>query len=362
MPRRFVPLALAALAAAAVFACTPSPAALNPVPAFGPEVCDSSCAGEVVVKYLGVGGFYIRHGKDAILTAPFFTTPRLSEVVHVLSVKADTARIRERMDFLLPDPADRSAVRAILVGHSHYDHLMDVPHVARTVVPDPAVRIWGDTVTRRLLAFDPEVARRVVEVDDSAGSFRTPGRWIYPHPGGTVRFMAVQSEHAPHVRPIKGFRRRQSTDRHTPPPTAWAWSEGKTHAFVIDFLADDRRTVRFRLYYQDAASTPPLGFPPPLEEGPRRFDVAILCAGSFGEVKGYPQGILWRTQPRYAVIGHWESFFQPQTDPLEVIPMTDAAELRRRVDENLPDGGSGITPLPGAALRFCTCPPEAPRS
>ena len=70
---------------------------------------------EVVrVKFLGVGGFAIRRGDDAILTAPLYSNPSLGEVLGArLTSKAN--RI-EQFHPAVPN------VKAILVGHAHYDH------------------------------------------------------------------------------------------------------------------------------------------------------------------------------------------------------------------------------------------------
>lgn len=351
IPTLFASLALLSACA------TPPPAALHPVGSFVSAACDGSCEKTAEITYLGVGGFLIRYGNDAILTAPFFSTPGLSEVGQMLRIRSDTARVNERMRALVPDPAVLRSVRAVLVGHSHYDHLMDVPHVA--VRHADSAQVYGNDVMRRLLHYDSvRLFHRLVSAEPDAGDVRERGRWIYPHRDSTVRFMALRSKHAPHgLGFIKVFRNRQTKERPHEPPTAWAWSQGETLAYVIDFLDAKNGEPRFRIHYQDSASPYPHGAPPPLEEGStRRYDVAILCGGSFQQVQGYPDSILARTQPRHAVLGHWENFFQPQTDPLKLVPFTDAVELARRIDAALPAGSERTTPRPGAKMRFCVCP------
>lgn len=343
MLRRPAPLALAALLLAA------APAALlrasSPAPAAA--ACAGACPDSAELTYLGVGGWLIRVGGDAVLTAPFFSTPRLTSVGLGRSIRPDTARIDERMRALVPD---RAGIRALLVGHSHYDHLMDVPYVARRHLP--GVPVYGNAAMLRLLAADP-VRPRLAALEEDAGTHEAPGRWIYPHPDSTVRFMALRSGHAPHAAGVKVFRRGQRGERAELPSNAWEWSEGNVLAYVVDFLERGTGRVRFRVHFQDAASEAPLGFPPPLAGADAApFDLAIVCAGSFREAGDYPRGVVGALRPARVLVGHWEDFFRPQTMSLRLIPRTDTLELLRRVDAALPAGGNRSIPRPGETLRI----------
>jgi hypothetical protein len=344
--RRTAPLALLALLLAACAAAL----VRAPSPAHAADACEGACAApgdSVEVTYLGVGGWLIRRGPDAVMTAPFFSTPRLSSVGLGRPIRADTARIDERMRALVPDA---SGVRAVLVGHSHYDHLMDVPYVARRYLP--GVPVYGNAAMLRLLARDP-VHPRLVSLEDAAGTHAAPGRWVYPHPDSTVRFMALRSAHAPHALGLKVFRREQTGDRDALPSTAWEWAEGEVLAYVVDFLERPGGRVAFRVHFQDAASEAPLGFPPPWDGGDAApFDLAIVCAGSFREAAGYPAGIVGALRPRRVLVGHWEDFFRPQTQALRLVLRGDTTELLRRVDGALPAGGARSVPRPGEVVRL----------
>ena len=60
---------------------------------------------------------------------------------------------------------------------------------------------------------------------------------------------------------------------------------------LIDFLNPDGK-IAFRIYYQDTASSPGMGYIPdfdPVDQAP--VDVAILCVGSFSQVKDHPEHI-----------------------------------------------------------------------
>lgn len=336
--RTILPALLAALAA-----CTPPPAVLHPVSAYGPAQCDGRCGDVVEVTYLGVGGFLIRHGRDAVLTAPFFSTPRLSAVLTFRPIHPDSERIAAGMRRL----GDLTGVHALLVGHGHYDHLMDVPDVVRRYLP--GVTVYGNRSMVNTLAPD-SAWLKMVALDDPPKL----GTWIYPEGSRAVRFMALPSEHAPHLLGFRGLRRKEDRPRRTLPPTAWTWAEGQTLAYVIEFLDPAQRPI-FRVHFQDAGSTPPLGFPPAGGEPDRRLDLAILCAGNYDQVFDYPDGFLHATRPRHVVVGHWENFFRPQSASVRLVPFLSAVRLVRRIDAALPEDADRTTPKPGAVLRFCVC-------
>ncbi len=295
------------------------------------------------ITYLGVGGFLIRWNGHAILTAPFYSNPGLLQVGLGLPIAPNTNRI----DAHLPRVDD---VEAILVGHAHYDHLMDVVYVAET----RALRavLYGNETMAHILASRGRLRGRVITLDAAAGDWWQPGRWQYVA-DRSIRFMALRSEHAPHFLGIKMFGGDVPKDLDRLPRSAYGWKEGQTFAFLIDFLGADG-SVRLRLHYQDAASNPPAGFvPPPATAATEPVDVAILCVASFGEVNDYPEAIVRQLQPRTVVLGHWESFFRSPDLPLQAVPLTDTKTFALRLTDALPIGGRWYTPRPNATLRIC---------
>jgi hypothetical protein len=230
---------------------------------------------------------------------------------------------------------------------------MDVPYIAGEYAPHALV--YGSRTMSHTLAPALPKQRRIAVNADAATS-EGGGRWIGLQ-DQRLRFMALTSEHAPHFMGIKVFQGHYEADLSALPTKAAGWVEGQTFAYLIDFLGDDGETVAFRIHYQDAASTPPLGFPPRFEKTAdlRRVDVAILCVPGFDQVKGYPEGILAELNPRYVILGHWENFFEPQPDDmrkLTVVPNTNVWKFIRRLQMVLPHDAKFILPQPGTWLRF----------
>lgn len=302
------------------------------------------------LTYLGAGGFLMRWRGHAIMTAPFYSNPNLLEVgLGYLGYPIDVDR--DRVDALLPAVDD---VEAILVGHAHYDHLMDTVYVAQRWAPN--ARLYGSRTMVNQLVESTPLGGRLCDVERGAGDEHTLGAW-HPVAGPAnrpaIRVMALRSEHAPHFLGVKLFDGHVDTPAAALPRTAAGWVEGQTLAFLIEFLRDDG-SVALRLHYQDAASTPGLGFPPATITG---YDVAIVCAASFDNVKHYPDDLLAQLAPRRVVLAHWEDFFQDPEAPLRVVPATDGAALADRLDQALGAGSDRwIAPRPGATVRVCAEP------
>jgi hypothetical protein len=293
---------------------------------------------EASFTYLGAGGWLIRMGDAAVLTAPFFSNPGLVEV-GIGRLATDTAAV----DRFLPPVED---VPAILVGHAHYDHLMDVPYVARVHARE--ARVYGTSTAVNLLRGDPEVdpGRLVAVSDGDLGTHEKEGRW-FETADGRVRFMPLRSEHAPHLLGIRLFHGEAPSPRRTLPTRATEWLDGPTLAWLIDVLGPDGE-VLLRVHYQDASSRPPLGFPPP--DG-RKVDVVILCVAGSDEAPGYPEALLEALRPSVALLGHWEDFFRPLGAPVRPVPGTDVGSFEERVADHLSPGAILRRPAPGEEVR-----------
>jgi len=322
----------------------------------------------VRVTFLGTQGFLLERAGQAVLTAPLYSNPPLDRVL-----RNDPLRVDERLiDELLPASWVRD-VSAILVGHAHYDHLMDVPYVARTKATSAVV--YGSRTMAHLIAsafadrarlrsVSPVVDYRMcpgLEVcqGDNAGQ---AGAWIPvtgdPHTGPSVRVRALCSEHSAQFAGLgplwKGCLRE---DRPELPSRAEDWPIGDTLAWLVDFLQDGKPV--FRVYYQDSATSPTRGYVHPelLEE--RAVDLALLCAGAFDQVSDNPAGILRNTRPRYVLFGHWDDFFRPQSQPFHALPGHDFTPLANRMTTapGVPLlAGRFWFPAPGASFVFAAHP------
>lgn len=330
-------------AAAATLVLVAGTSCLRPVPpaAFTTGTVEVGCCGRadepVELTYLGVAGWIIRKGEAAIMTAPLLSDPSLLDV-GLSPVSADPDRIEAH----LPDVSD---VTAILVGHGHYDHLMDVPYIATHRAP--RALIYGNPTTAHQLApFG--LTDRVRVVLDEAGTAERPGEWIDVAPG--VRIMPLLSDHAPHLAGVTLFSGVRTRDMPRKPEAAGEWLDGRTLAFLIDLLNADG-SVGLRIYFQDAVPAPPLGFAPPLEDGVG-VDVAIIVPATYAEVDWHPEALLDNLEPRHVLLCHWEDFFEPPSRPPKPVPFTLLPDFVARLERALPDGVGWNLPVAGARFLF----------
>jgi len=310
------------------------------------------------VRFLGVAGFLLEVGDEAVLTAPLYTRPDMVTASTGLPVTSDAALVEAS----LPTPMIAN-VRTILSGHAHYDHLLDVPSVMARL---PQSTLYSNTSAQRLLdAYAPDrapvcsstpasatpIARsRVIALDDPTASVvdytncpdKRPdgaplaGSWVKV-PGAHVRIFAVCSEHPDQIAPGVHFAPGQvDSEQCTPPTRVDAWKEGPTLAYLVDFLDPVTDAPIYRFYYEDAPTNAPIGHVPVAVLADKRVDLALLCVGSSDRVEDAPHSTIAGLSPRYALGGHWEDFFRPATDPLQPILFLDVAGWTTRAQVAMP--------------------------
>lgn len=305
---------------------------------------DVAAPGEpaVTFTYLGVGGWIISWGEAQILTGPLFTNPGLV-TTGLGEIRTDTAAVDA---FMALHPVGEA--RAILVGHGHYDHLMDVPRVATKHAP--RAPILATRTIHNLLGTWTPAGARVREVEPFAGDKEHPGRWM--DLGAGVRVMPLRSHHAPHFNGHTLYSGTADVPRRTEPSLAEEWVDGPTFAFLIDFYRVERgdTVVVFRTYYQDAVAAPPYGLAPRPIMKKRPVDVAIVVPATFDQVDWHPERLILNLRPRWVLLGHWENFFKPPDPKRRSVMMTDMGHFEGRLKRVF--AGKFWRPGYGTVFRF----------
>jgi hypothetical protein len=293
----------------------------------------------VTFTYLGVGGWIIEWRDVQVMTAPLFTNPSILRV-GLTSVRSDTALVSSQMARY-----DVSRARAILVGHAHYDHLMDVPQVARRHAP--AARIVGSETVRNTLGTWSGLSDRVDLVEEYGADHESPGQWM--DLGTGLRVLPLRSKHAAHFEGMTLY--QGTTDEPFDEEPRWAseWLDGETFAFLIDFLDADG-SVAFRVYYQDAVVQAPLGFAPEALMAERPVDAAILVPATFDQVEWHPEAFVENLQPNWVLLGHWEDFFRPPDQSTRSMLLTDIGHFRSRLERVF--SGDSWLPEKGTVFRL----------
>jgi len=308
-------------AAIVILALTKCAGTITGLP-FRSEPVQSTCCrtGEdppVVVEYLGNGGIFLRRGDDAILTAPFFSNPHLLRA-GFLPIPAARERVLRHMHRV----EGLELVDVVLAGHGHYDHLLDLPAVFETLPRE--TRLYGNDTTVAILGR--ALHDRVTSVAADAGNDHKPGRWTTV---GNVRFMPIDTEHAPHFHGLKFYGGEVPTSLAELPRRATGWKEGKPLAFLLDFLRDGR--IDFRVYYNDSAHSSPFGKPDPATLAEHCVDLAIVTVASFHEVRNYPEWLIDSLRPRHVLLAHWDDFFTSSEAGERAVRFTNVPKFVERL-------------------------------
>ncbi|MFL5489232.1 MAG: MBL fold metallo-hydrolase, partial [Gemmatimonadaceae bacterium] len=220
----------------------------QPVHGIVPVGCQPADCGDasrtVAITFLGVAGLLIEHDGHVLLTAPFFSNPSLAQVrprvTRLLRSSPRIAPDTSLIERFLPASADRATT--ILVGHGHYDHLMDVPYIATHRAT--SATIYGSPTVRHMLMGDSTLrangGRRVVAIPAAAiGTPRRRGVWYYSA-DSAYRFMALLASHAPTYRAWRQSYTFTSgtidADLDSLPHTAAEWKLGEPYSYLIDVL------------------------------------------------------------------------------------------------------------------------------
>ena len=344
---RPVRASVAVLTVLALSACrwvtTGSPTALRPAPANAVQVvdaCASACADSLDLVAMGVAGYLLVPWQDTtrlVLTPPMFTNPTVPWLVLgdlLLGTRPDTAQITRRLAAMPAAGTERlGRVRAVLVGHGHYDHLLDLPPLLPHM---PHARVYGSETVRNLLAPVTSLADSMrVAVDTLAARHGAQaGQSIAVSP--LIQLRAITWAHAPNIGSLTIAPGHQRTPRRTLPRTVHGWKMGTPYAWVVDVRQrpDPSAAVAVRLVYHDAAADADVqrrAAEVMATMPPAHVTVVIMTAANFDQANAYPDVLLAHLTPQHVLVGHWEDFFRSSSRPERVVRGTNAEALVRRL-------------------------------
>lgn len=317
------------------------------------DLCATSCRDSVDVIALGVSGFLIVPWRDTtrlVLTPPAYSNPGAMRVAVwdlVRGVRSNAPRVWKAARRLpAADSARWSRVRAVLVGHGHYDHVMDLPTLAPWL---PHATVFGSaSVVNQLHAV-----RDVLRADSVVPSTALPasvrvGPYITAH--------AMPWDHAPNVWDF-GLRYtiapgRERNPRTSLPRRARDWRMGTALAWSVD-IHDANGAVALRVVLHDAAATGDVvrDAVQALARLPSaRRTLALVVPANYDNAAGYPDVLLASLQPDHVLLAHWEDFFRAPSRPLRIVR---AISGPRFLEHLTPYMGTRWTALaPGAVLRL----------
>lgn len=234
------------------------------------------------VTFLGVSSLLLDDGQTAILTDGFFTRPSGRDVLFG-KITPDRALIERSLQ-----RAGITRLAAVIAVHSHYDHAMDSPEVARRtgamLVGSSSTanigRGWGMAEDRLHIVKDGELLRF-----------------------GKFEVTVIRSAHFPH--PIA---RGEITAPLRPPVRANEYEEGGSYALLIRHEGHSM-LINGSAGYVDGALAG------------RQADVVFLGIGGMGAKDESYRSAYWRevvqaVHARRVIPVHWDDFTLPLDQPL----------------------------------------------
>jgi L-ascorbate metabolism protein UlaG (beta-lactamase superfamily) len=249
-------------------------------------------ANAIRVTYLGVNGFQFETGKHTLLVDPYFTRVGFWPAALNQRIESNPQRVSEGLKHVCPH------VEAILVTHAHFDHLLDVPDIAKQT----GARIFSGPTAIRLVesvGISPNQCETV-----QPGSTRAISPW-------TIRVLNAQHDRLFGKVPFERCPRGAPGQGEMPlrrPVKVSDWCVGEPLAFVIEAAG--------KRIYIDSGGVP--GTPPSVELGcvhhsefvPRRIDLAILGV-ALPDSRARFTEVVRQLEPRYIFPSHEDDMFAP---------------------------------------------------
>jgi L-ascorbate metabolism protein UlaG (beta-lactamase superfamily) len=335
------------------------------VSGFYPEIIPSRTTATLPVKpngkskvsltYLGAGNMIIEKDGEAIVTDPFFSNQKFLKMIGKVQTRDDMFDLWKSR---VQAQTSKSYVRAALVSHTHYDHVMDLPTLLQSNYFSKMERVYGNNYLPQMMVNFQKDGTSVEglsneQIFQPTISNDNAYEWIQVSP--KIRFLAIESNHAPHTK-RKLYQSKPLDPEYFKDNLIWPnsklktrkWTVGTTYAFLVDFIQGDT----LRMYIQTSASQYPYGAPPKEEFKKKKVDVAVICYASTNNVKDYPKAIVKDIDPAKMVIVHWEDFFRDSRtdDDVMLVRKTNPKKARKRFDELGKKKDFFVMPRPGTKV------------
>jgi L-ascorbate metabolism protein UlaG (beta-lactamase superfamily) len=268
----------------------------------------------VRVRWLGTAGFAIEYAGHCVLIDPYVTRASLPRCLAGL-VRPDREVIARHA----------SRADAIVVGHTHFDHALDVPTIAGLT----GARVFGSRSAAALcrMAGVPEEQIEVVEGG--------PGTPPVVREVGPFRMRFVPSVHSRLLLgrvPLPG----EIADCDHVPTRVGAFRCGAVFGVEI-------RVAQRTLYHMGSAELVDAA----VVTAVRNVDLVLMCAAGWTASPDLPERVAHRLAPGAVLLSHWDDFLRPIEAPVRPLPAIQFPRLFERMARALPGVPVGTLPVLG---------------
>ena len=247
------------------------------------------------LEWLGVSGYRISCEGQTLFVDPYLSRVPLRDLVLRRTALPDPAAL----DRFVQAPGE---VAGVLVGHTHFDHAVDAPAIARRF----GCRAYGSDSLVNLMALH-SIADQAVEVE--------------PYRTYELGPFAVSFTPSAHSKLLLGLAVPYDGDltcEHLDGLSPNAYRCGQVWGISIEVAG-----VRF--YHQGSANL--------IDDAVRERGVDVFLAGVAGRsfTRDYWQRILPRLDPRVVVPTHYDNFFRPLGQRMEFVSNVQLAALPEEI-------------------------------
>jgi L-ascorbate metabolism protein UlaG (beta-lactamase superfamily) len=237
--------------------------------------------GELSIRWLGTAAYRLEYSGKVLWLDPWFSRQGLLALLTraIEPVVEEIDRYMDRAD-------------AIAIGHSHYDHAADLPHIA----PKTGAAVYGSDSTANIL--------RASGADESQIKVVSGGDTVEE---GPFKISFVSSAHG-------SFRGRVPSDFDIGPDIqlplkASEYGRGQVFGLLVEVEG-------YRIYHKGSAAI--------VEEGERgvRADLLLLGISLRADTKRFVYRMVEMTDPQILMPMHYDYFFRPLSKGLRLMPRT----------------------------------------
>lgn len=278
---------------------------------FGQDALSAGGA-RVEVRWLGTAGFEIRHEGHVVLVDPYLTRASLRACA--------MGRVSPDLDLV-----QRHVPRAdaIVVGHTHFDHALDVPTIARST----GARVFGSRSAEALCRAQGVPEKQVDVVERPAGSApveREVGPFLLRfHASAHSRFLFGRVPFAGEI-----------TDCDDVPMRISRYRCGAVFGAEI-------RVGGRTLFHLGSAELVDASL------GKLEADLVLCCVAGWRSSPGFPERLVRALSPGAILLSHWDNFLLPMDRGAHPLPAIQTGRLVDRLSAAARDVRIGTLPLLG---------------
>jgi L-ascorbate metabolism protein UlaG (beta-lactamase superfamily) len=269
-------------------------------------------AGDVCVTWLGTAGFRVEHDGHVLLLDPYLTRASFSRCL-LAPLRADAAlaqRVVPRAD-------------AIVLSHTHFDHALDTPAIARQT----GARVFGSRSALHLCRSHglPDAQLECVEPASGSGPYEAEA--------GPFRLRFWPSAHSAFLFgrvPFPG----DIADCSDVPMRTESYRCGAVFGTEVEVGGR-------RLFHVGSAELVERGWRVP------PVDLALACVAGWTSTERYPERLVVALSPGAVLLHHWDNFLRGLDGDAHALPAMRFKELVDRLGAAAPRLSVGALPLLG---------------